>query len=252
MGEIEVRGSEGNGIDGFDGHRQSGLGPNPGDPGYGQYGFVNVQDFSGQNDPSDNYFHGTFVAGIMASEYTSVSDGVNTAPFLGVAPLATYYGAVFDGSGDKAGFLSLNNSLNYVLETQGATVANNSWGSEVTDASQLDGNSATSLLMDEYAGYAGKTGGTTGHYADKLLVISAGYDGATTGLIGQPAFCFNTGSPLARSMRRMIARRGYSIPAGCRQIAWPPTAPGRRWPMGARAWMWWRRGRTSGQRWRSI
>ena len=29
VGHIEVRGEEGNGIDGFDGHRQSGLGPNP-------------------------------------------------------------------------------------------------------------------------------------------------------------------------------------------------------------------------------
>jgi hypothetical protein len=191
VGEIEVRGSEGNGIDGFDGHRQSGLGPNPGDPGYGQYGFVNVVDFSGSNNPADNYFHGTFVAGIMASEYTSVSDGVNTAPFLGVAPFATYYGAVFDGSGDKAGFLSLNSSLNYVLLQQGASVANNSWGSTVTSASELDGLSATSLLMDEYVGYAGKTGGTTGQYSDKLLVIAAGNNGESGGLLDQPADSYN-------------------------------------------------------------
>ena len=149
VGEIEVTGTEGNGIDGFNGHRQSGLGPNPGDAAYGEFGFVNVQDFSGLPDgPADNYFHGTFVAGIMASEYTSVSDGSNSASFLGVAPFATYYGAVFSGSGDKAGFLSLNSSLNYVLTQQGATVANNSWGSTVTSASDLDGNSATSLLMD--------------------------------------------------------------------------------------------------------
>jgi hypothetical protein len=191
VGEIEVRGTEGNGIDGFDGHRQSGLGPNPGGPGYGEYGFVNVEDFSGENDPSDNYFHGTFVAGIMASEYTSVSDGTNTGPFLGVAPFATYYGAVFSGNGDKTGFLSLNSSLNYVLTQQGATVANNSWGSTVTDASQLDGNSATSLLMDEYVGYAGKTGGTTGAYGDKLLVIAAGNNGESGGLLDQPADSFN-------------------------------------------------------------
>jgi len=81
VGQIEVRGDEGNGIDGFDGHRQSGLGPNPGDLYYGVFGFQNVLDFSGQNNPTDNNFHGTFVAGIMASEYTSVSDGVNSAPF---------------------------------------------------------------------------------------------------------------------------------------------------------------------------
>ena len=191
VGEIEVRGDEGNGIDGFDGHRQSGLGPNPGDPGYGQYGFVNVEDFSGANNPADNDFHGTFVAGIMASEYISVSDGVNSGPFLGVAPLATYYGAVFSGSGDKAGFLSLNSSLNYVLVQQGATVANNSWGAMVKSASDLDGNSATSLLMDEYVGYAGKTGGTTGQYSDKLLVIAAGNNGELGGLLDQPADCYN-------------------------------------------------------------
>jgi len=191
VGEIEVRGTEGNGIDGFNGHRQSGLGPNPGDSGYGQYGFVNVVDFSGSNDPTDNYYHGTFVAGIMASEYTSVSDGSNSAPFLGVAPFATYYGAVFSGDADKTGYLSLNSSLNYTLLQQGATVANNSWGAPVTSASDLDGNSATSLLMDEYAGYAGKTGGTTGQYSDKLLVIAAGNNGESGGLLDQPADCYN-------------------------------------------------------------
>ena len=191
VGEIEVRGAEGNGIDGFDGHRQSGLGPNPGDPGYGEYGFINVVDYSGSNDPSDNYFHGTFVAGIMASEYTSVTSGTNTGPFLGVAPFAKYYGAVFSGAGDKAGFLSLNSSLNYTLLTEGASVANNSWGGTVTSAADLDGNSADSLLMDEYVGYAGKTGGTTGGYSDKLLVIAAGNNGESGGLLDQPADSFN-------------------------------------------------------------
>jgi len=191
VGEIEVRGNEGNGIDGFDGHRQSGLGPNPGDAGYGQYGFVNVLDFSGSNNPADSFFHGTFVAGIMASEYSTVSDGIHSGPFTGVAPLAKYYGAVFSGAGDKAGFLSLNNSLNYVLQTQGASVANNSWGATVSSQSELDGSSPESLLMDEYAGYAGKTGGTTGHYSDKLLVIAAGNAGEETGLLGTPADSFN-------------------------------------------------------------
>jgi hypothetical protein len=191
VGQIEVRGSEGNGIDGFDGHRQGGLGPNPGDPDYGQYGYIDVQDFSGQNDPSDNYFHGTFAAGIMASEYLSVSDGTTSMSFLGVAPLARYYGAIFSGTGDKTGFLTLSQSLNYVAITAGASVINNSWGADVTDASQLDGTAPESLLMDEYAGYRGKTGGTTGTYLDKLMVISAGNNGQTTGLLGTPADSYN-------------------------------------------------------------
>ena len=191
VGQIEVRGAEGNGIDGFDGHRQSGLGPNPGDQGYGQYGFQNVIDFSGLNNPADNNFHGTFVAGIMASEYLTVTTASNTLPFLGVAPLARYYGAIFDGSDGKQGFLSLNNSLNYVTQVAGSTVVNNSWGSDATDASQLNGSSATALLMDEYAGYSGKKDGTTQGYLDKLMVISAGNSGETTGLLGSPADSYN-------------------------------------------------------------
>ena len=192
VGQIEVRGAEGNGIDGFDGHRQSGLGPNPGSSDYGIIGYRDVQDFSGAHDPTDNNFHGTFVAGVMASEYIAVSDGVQTVPFLGVAPLALYYGAVFDGSGSKAGFLSLNSSLDYTLKIKGANVVNNSWGGEPESAAQLDGSSfAESLIMDEYAGYAGKTGGTTHAYLDRLMVISAGNSGGTTGLLGSPADSFN-------------------------------------------------------------
>lgn len=192
IGQIEVRGDEGNGIDGFDGHRQSGLGPNPGDLNYGQFGFQDVKDFSGDNDPSDNNFHGTFVAGVMASEYTSVSNGVQTAPFLGVAPLARYYGAIFDGGGTKAGFLSLNSSMNYVIVTSGANVVNHSWGGEPDNADVLDGKSfGESLLMDEYTGYAGKAAGTTGGYLDRLMVMAAGNSGATTGLLGTPADSFN-------------------------------------------------------------
>lgn len=192
VGQIEVRGAEGNGIDGFDGHRQSGLGPNPGDFYYGTFGYRDVQDFSGAHDPTDNNFHGTFVAGVMAGEYSSVSDGVQTVPFLGMAPLALYYGAVFDGSGSKAGFLSLNSSLDYTLKTKGANVVNNSWGAEPTSAADLDGSSfPESLIMDEYAGYAGKTGGTTHAYLDRLMVISAGNSGGTTGLLGAPADSFN-------------------------------------------------------------
>ncbi|MCE9609497.1 MAG: S8 family serine peptidase [Chthoniobacter sp.] len=192
VGHIEVRGAEGNGIDGFDGHRHGGLGPNPGDLYYGSFGYRDVQDFSGANDPTDNNFHGTFVAGVMAGEYTSVSDGTHSAPFLGVAPLALYYGAIFDGSGTKEGFLSLNSSLHYVLQVSGASVVNNSWGSNPTDAAQLNGSSfGESLLMDEYAGYAGKAGGTTHGYLDRLMVISAGNSGEDTGLLGSPADSFN-------------------------------------------------------------
>ena len=192
VGHIEVRGDEGNGIDGFDGHRQSGLGPNPGDLYYGSFGYQDVKDFSGDNDPTDNNFHGTFVAGVMASEYISVSDGVQTVPFLGVAPLARYYGAIFDGSGSKAGFLSLNSSLNYVLQVSGASVVNHSWGSNPTSVAQLDGSQfAESLIMDEYTGYSGKTGGTTRAYLDRLMVISAGNSGGDTGLVGSPAESFN-------------------------------------------------------------
>ena len=192
VGHIEVRGAEGNGIDGFNGHRQSGLGPNPGDPNFGQFGYQDVRDFTGDNDPSDNNFHGTFVAGVMAGEYISVSNGTQSAPFLGVAPLAKYYGAIFDGDGTKAGFLSLNSSLNYVLQVSGASIVNNSWGSNPTSAAQLDGSTfAESLLLDEYTGYAGKTGGTTHTYLDRLMVTSAGNSGADTGLVGSPAESFN-------------------------------------------------------------
>ena len=192
VGHIEFRGAEGNGIDGFNGHRQTGLGPNPGDPNFGQFGYQDVRDFTGDNDPSDNSFHGTFVAGVMAGEYISVSNGTQSAPFLGVAPLAKYYGAIFDGDGTKAGFLSLNSSLNYVLQVSGASIVNNSWGSNPTSAAQLDGSTfAESLLLDEYTGYAGKTGGTTHTYLDRLMVTSAGNSGADTGLVGSPAESFN-------------------------------------------------------------
>ncbi len=192
VGHIEVRGAEGNGIDGFNGHRQTGLGPNPGDPNFGQFGYQDVRDFTGDNDPSDNSFHGTFVAGVMAGEYISVSNGTQSAPFLGVAPLAKYYGAIFDGDGTKASFLSLNSSLNYVLQVSGASIVNNSWGSNPTSAAQLDGSTfAESLLLDEYTGYAGKTGGTTHTYLDRLMVTSAGNSGADTGLVGSPAESFN-------------------------------------------------------------
>ena len=195
VGQIEVRNNDGNGIDGFDGHRHLALGPNPGDPDYGLYGYIDVKDFSTGNpatgDPSDSQFHGTFVAGIMANN-ASINLGNGTSiPFSGVAPGAKYYGAIFDGADTKSSFLTLNDSLNYLTQTVGAQAINNSWGGSVTDASQLDGNSGISLLMDEYAGYRGKTGGTTGRYSDKLMVFAAGNDGQSTGLLGAPADSFN-------------------------------------------------------------
>ena len=192
VGQIEVRGPEGNGIDGFNGHRQTGLGPDPGNPNFGQFGYQDVKDFSGANNPADNNFHGTFVAGVMASEYQFISNGIEIGASLGVAPLARYYGAVFSGSGTKAGFLSLNSSLNYVLITSGASVVNHSWGGEPDTAAQLNGSSfGESLIMDEYSGYAGKAGGTTHTYLDRLMVIAAGNSGETSGLLGTPADSFN-------------------------------------------------------------
>ncbi len=58
VGQIEVRNGDGNGIDGFDGHRHLALGPNHGDADYGQYGYIDVKDFSTGNvatgEPSDS------------------------------------------------------------------------------------------------------------------------------------------------------------------------------------------------------
>ena len=201
VGQIEVRNDEGNGIDGFAGHTHAAFAPGWGylqtSPGYYtivSYGYQDVKDFSGGDpatgDPSDSNFHGTFVAGIMAND-ASITISGTSYPFSGVAPGAAYYGAIFSGTGTKAGFLTLNQSLNYLAITSGAQVINNSWGGSVTDASQLDGNLPESLLMDEYIGYRGKTGGTTGRYLDKLMVISAGNSGEETGLLGSPADCFN-------------------------------------------------------------
>ncbi len=191
VGQIEVRGAEGNGIDGFDGHRVLGLGA---DPANGTYGYQDVKDFSlgeaSLGDPTDNNFHGTFVAGIMANELTYVVNGTNV-PCLGVAPLATYYGALFSGADSKQAFLTLNSSLHYITQTVGAQTVNNSWGGNVVNAAQLDGLGATALLMDEYAGYHGKTNGTTGRYLDKLMVISSGNNGEDTGLLGTPADSYN-------------------------------------------------------------
>ncbi|MEI8340282.1 MAG: S8 family serine peptidase [Verrucomicrobiota bacterium] len=201
VGQIEVRNDEGNGIDGFAGHTHAAFAPGTGFLQTGpdsytlvNFGYQDVKDFSGGNsatgNPADSNFHGTFVAGIMANN-ASVSVSGTAYPFSGVAPGAAYYGAVFSGADTKAGFLTLNQSLHYLTIVAGAQTINNSWGSTVTDASQLDGNGATALLMDEYAGYHGKTGGTTGQYLDKLMVISAGNSGEGNGLPGSPADSYN-------------------------------------------------------------
>lgn len=197
VGEVEVRGTEGNGIDGFNSHRQSGLG---GDPISTNYGFQDVANYSGTGTAADSYFHGTFVAGIMASQYIAVTTTTTTGqsvqlPFLGVAPMAKYYGAVFSGESTKAGFLSLNSSLNYVTITSGASVVNHSWGGDASQSDLTGSFYSEPLLMDEYAGYYGKTAGTTGQYRDKLMVIAAGNNGgdsgSRTGLLGTPADSYN-------------------------------------------------------------
>jgi len=207
VGQIEVRNGDGNGIDGFDGSRHAALGTGSTFVQVGStitnfnYGYQDVHDFSGDNSAADSQFHGTFVAGIMANSLgISLSTGNSTSvPFSGVAPGAQYYGAIFSGADTKVGFLSLKQSLDYLITSgstlsvsgalvSGTQVINNSWGSTATSQSELDGNSATSLLMDEYVGYKGKTGGSTAQYMDKLMVIAAGNSG---GLLGQPADSFN-------------------------------------------------------------
>lgn len=198
VGQIEVRNDEGNGIDGFDGHRHQALTGGTALINTGSttlivnYGYQDVQDFSGQNNPADENFHGTFVAGIMANVpgLTVTVDGTSL-PFSGVAPGASYYGAIFSGSDTKAGFLSLYSSLNYLVNTEHVQTINNSWGGTVTGSAQLNGNNDISLLMDEFVGYKGKTGGTTGTYSNKLMVIAAGNSGNDTGLLGVPADSYN-------------------------------------------------------------
>lgn len=199
VGVLEVRGAEGNGIDGTADHYQNGIRLPATSPYAGIFGFQDVQDFTGQNDPTDSNGHGTMVAGIMASTYNFVDDQGNvTTPFSGVSWASRFYGAVFDGSGSKQAFLSLNNALNYLTAPvssggAGVNVINCSWGSDTTDMTQADlnGYSANALLIDEYVGYSGKTGGTTGQYLDKLIVVAAGNSGQTNGLLGSPADAYN-------------------------------------------------------------
>jgi subtilisin family serine protease len=202
VGQIEVRNGDGNGIDGFDGHRHVGLTGGTwqilsgSTLTIGSYGYQDVQDFSvigtGTPDPSDSNFHGTFVAGIMANvPGLAVTVNGTTIPFSGVAPGAAYYGAIFNGADSKAGLLTLKQSLDYLVNTEHVQTINNSWGGVVASAAELDGTNAVSLMMDEYVGYRGKTGGSTGGYKDKLMVIAAGNSGTGTGLLGVPADSYN-------------------------------------------------------------
>ena len=107
---------------------------------------------------------------------------------LGMAPRANYYGAVFDGNDTKSAFLSLNTSLTALIATNHVQAINCSWGGPVSSATNLDGMSDMSLLMDENIGYHGKTNGTTGAYHDVLMVMAAGNTGA---LLDQPADAYN-------------------------------------------------------------
>jgi hypothetical protein len=168
------------------------------DPTYGLQTYVDVRDFSGLPLSTSDYAHGTLVAHVMGSLYTANSTGIvpyaSSTAILnlgGMAPQASYHGALFNGADDKTGFLSLNNSLNSLIATSHVQAINHSWGGNVSDASQLNGSSAYALLMDEYTGYRGKTSGTTGHYTDTLMVFAAGNNGEDTGLLGTPADSFN-------------------------------------------------------------
>ena len=169
-------------------------------PEWGLQTFRDVQDFSGYTPTVDDSAHGTLVAHILDNMYTYnsqtnipygalnlMTDNITTLS-LGMAPRASYYGALFDGSDTKSAFLSLNSSLAYLTGTAHVQAINNSWGGTVTQASDLNGLGDYALLMDEYTGYHGKTNGTTGAYRDVLMVIAAGNSGA---LLGTPADAYN-------------------------------------------------------------
>jgi hypothetical protein len=169
-------------------------------PEWGLQTFRDVQDFSGYAPITNDSAHGTLVAHILDNMY-SFNDQTNipygalnlqtdyiTTWSLGMAPRASYYGALFDGNDTKSAFLSLNSSLAYLTGTAHVQAINNSWGGAVNQASDLNGLGDYALLMDEYTGYHGKTNGTTGAYRDVLMVIAAGNSGA---LLGTPADAYN-------------------------------------------------------------
>jgi hypothetical protein len=190
-------------------------------PAWGLQTFQAVHDLSGYNivggnlvpDPgytptTNDDAHGTLVAHILDNmfsynnqtniPYTQMNmatDHISTQS-LGMAPRASYYGALFNGNGTKLAFVLLNDSLAYL--TNGipgivnaachAQAINCSWGVTVSQASDLNGMSDISLLMDEYTGYYGKTRGTTGTYGNTLMVVASGDSG---GLLSAPADAYN-------------------------------------------------------------
>ena len=165
-------------------------------PEWGLQTFREVQDFSGYAPTTDDSAHGTLVAHILDNMFTY--DNQTNVPYaqawyfspwsVGMAPRASYYGALFDGNDTKSAFLSLSTSLEYLTATSHVQAINNSWGGDVSQASDLNGMSDISLLMDEYTGYHGKTGGTTSGYRDVLMVMAAGNSGS---LLGVPADAYN-------------------------------------------------------------
>ena len=165
-------------------------------PEHGLQTFQSVQNFSGFDLSTDDDAHGTLVAHILDNLFTF--NNVTNVPYaqawafspysVGIAPRATYYGALFDGGDTKSAFLSLNTSLASLILTNHVQAINNSWGGAVPSSVFLDGMGDMPLLMDEYVGYRGKTNGTAGAYRDVLVVMAAGNTG---GLLNQPADAFN-------------------------------------------------------------
>jgi subtilisin family serine protease len=84
--------------------------------------------------------------------------------------------------------------------------------------------------MDEYAGYAGKAGGSAGQYRDRLMVIAAGNDGDTTGFLGTPADSFNglvVGALDAGGSSAWDDPLRVPLPQAAPYSSWRPLANGR-------------------------
>lgn len=166
---------------------------------WGLQTLADVQNFSGFAAATDDSAHGTSVARIMDNLFTYGDSG--SGPFastpyyttwsVGMAPRAQYHGALFDGNDTKAATLSLNSSLAYLTSTAHVQAINCSWGAMPNSQAELNGSSLDALLLDEYTGYKGKTGGTAGGYRDALMVVAAGNEGETTGLLRSPADSYN-------------------------------------------------------------
>ena len=169
-------------------------------PEWGLQTFRGVQNFSGFLLDTNDSAHGTLVAHILDNlftfnsqtniPYTSLNLATDyiTTWSIGMAPRANYYGALFDGNDTKSAFLSLNTSLDYLIYSNHVQAINNSWGGDVAQASDLNGRSDMSLLMDEWTGYFGKTNGVTARYNNVLMVMAAGNSGD---LLGVPADAYN-------------------------------------------------------------